>query len=226
MGRPIIGIAQTGSDLSRCNRHHLDLAKRVREGIREAGGIAFEVSGSPDPGDRKATHRCARPQPAYLGLVEMLYGYPLDGVVLTSAATDHTGLPHGGCNGQHPGDRSIRRSDAQRLVPGPARVGNRRSGTARNDGGGRTRLCRPGQAGCVLRAVDRLLQHDGHGVHHELARRSAGHAASGSAAIPAPHRDRQEMAYLTGKRAVEIVNEDLKPSDILTREAFINAIPS
>ena len=89
-GRPIIGIAQTGSDLSPCNRHHLELAKRVREGIREAGGIAFEFPVHPIQETGKRPTAALDRNLAYLGLVEVLYGYPLDGVVLTTGCDKTT----------------------------------------------------------------------------------------------------------------------------------------
>ncbi len=118
-GKPIIGIAQTGSDLSPCNRHHLELAKRVRDGIREAGGIAIEFPVHPIQETGKRPTAALDRNLAYLGLVEMLYGYPLDGVVLTTGCDKTTpALPDGGGDRQHPGDRALRRTDAERLVPG------------------------------------------------------------------------------------------------------------
>ncbi len=120
-GKPIIGIAQTGSDLSPCNRHHLELAKRVRDGITAAGGLAHRVPGPSDPGDRQAADRRARPQPRL--------SRPGRGALRLSARRrgadhrlrqDHAGLHHGGGDGQHPGDRALRRADAERLVQGRA----------------------------------------------------------------------------------------------------------
>jgi dihydroxyacid dehydratase/phosphogluconate dehydratase len=89
-GRPIIGIAQTGSDLVPCNRHHLQLADRVRAGVRDAGGIPLEFPGTPAAGDRKAPDRRAGPNLAYLGLVEVLHGYPLAGVLTGQPAQSPT----------------------------------------------------------------------------------------------------------------------------------------
>ncbi len=141
-GRPIIGIAQTGIDLSPCNRHHLVLAERVREGIREAGGIAHRIPGPSDPGDRQAADRRARPQPRL--------SRPGRGAVRLSARRrgadhrlrqDHAGLPDGGGDGEHPGDRPVGRADAQRLAQGRAhRLGHHRLEGARDAGGGRDRL--------------------------------------------------------------------------------------
>ena len=121
-GKPIIGIAQTGSDLSPCNRHHIELAKRVREGIRDAGGIAFEFPVHPIQETGKRPTAALDRNLAYLGLVEVLYGYPLDGVVLTTGCDKTTpACDHGGGDREHPGDRALRRPDAQRLVEGRAR---------------------------------------------------------------------------------------------------------
>ena len=124
-GKPIIGIAQTGSDSQPCNRHHLELAKRVREGIRDAGGIAFEFPVHPDPGDRQAADRRARPQPRL--------SRPGRGALRLSARRrgaddrlrqDHARLPHGGGDRQHPGDRALRRADAERLRQDGKRAGS------------------------------------------------------------------------------------------------------
>lgn len=89
-GKPVIGIAQSGSDLSPCNRHHLELAKRVREGIRSAGGIAFEFPTHPIQESGKRPTACLDRNLAYLSLVEILYGYPLDGVVLLTGCDKTT----------------------------------------------------------------------------------------------------------------------------------------
>ena len=89
-GKPIIGIAQTGSDLAPCNRHHIDLAKRVREGIRSAGGIAIEFPMHPMQETGKRPTAALDRNLAYLGLVEILYGYPLDGVVLMTGCDKTT----------------------------------------------------------------------------------------------------------------------------------------
>ena len=118
-GKPIVGIAQTGSDLSPCNRHHLELAKRVRDGIRDAGGVAFEFPCHPIQETGKRPTAALDRNLAYLSLVEVLYGYPLDGVVLLTGCDKTTpALHHGGGDGEHPGDRSLRRADAERLVEG------------------------------------------------------------------------------------------------------------
>ena len=169
-GKPIIGIAQTGSDLSPCNRHHLQLAQRVREGIVAAGAIAFEFPCHPIQETGKRPTAALDRNLAYLSLVEVLYGYPLDGVVLTT-----------GCDKTTPacimaaGTVNIR-PHAQWLVARPTRwirdgavVGA--PGTSgrphRQQGFHRRRR--------LVRTVHRTLQHDGHGLDHELARRSARH---------------------------------------------------
>ncbi|KAI1691685.1 dehydratase family domain-containing protein [Ditylenchus destructor] len=154
-GRPIIGIAQTGSDLSPCNRHHLVLAERVREGIRDAGGIAIEFPVHPIQETGK------RPTPgldrnlAYLGLVEALYGYPLDGVVLTiGLRQDDTRLPDGSGDGEHSRHSALGRTNAQRLAQGRThRLGHDRVESAPDAGGGRDRRRRVHPPRRVLRPL-------------------------------------------------------------------------
>ena len=195
-GKPIIGIAQTGSDLSPCNRHHLELAKRVRDGIRDAGGVAFEFPCHPIQETGKRPTAALDRNLAYLSLVEVLYGYPLDGVVLTDRLRqDHAGADHGGGDGEHPGDRAVRRADAERLVEGRARrLRHRRLEGAR--GAGR----RPDRRQGIHRhrdrvgAVGRPLQHHGHRLDHERAGRGARHVAAGlrrdPGAVPRARPDR------------------------------------
>ena len=81
-GKPIIGIAQTGSDLSPCNRHHIDLARRVRDGVAAAGGVVMEIPVHPIQETGKRPTASLDRNLAYLSLVESLFGYPIDGVVL------------------------------------------------------------------------------------------------------------------------------------------------
>ncbi len=226
-GRPIIGIAQTGSDLSPCNRHHLDLAKRVREGIREAGGIAFEFPVHPIQETGKRPTAALDRNLAYLGLVEVLYGYPLDGVVLTT-----------GCDKTTPACLM-----AAATVDIPAIVLS--GGPMLNGYGADGRLLGSGTvvwqarediaAGKIdykefLDIVAASAPSVGHcntmgtaSTMNAMAE-ALGMSLPGCAAIPAPYRERGQIAYETGRRAVEIVFEDLKPSDILTRAAFENAI--
>ncbi len=178
-GKPIIGIAQTGCDLSPCNRHHLVLAERVREGIREAGGIAIEFPVHPIQETGKRPTAGLDRNLAYLGLVEVLYGYPLDGVVLTIGCDKTTpaclmaaatvdipaiALSVGPMlNGWHKGERTGSGTIVWKAREMMAR--------------GRARLCRLHGPGGVVRAVDRLLQHHGHGDDHEQPGRSAGHVS-------------------------------------------------
>ena len=224
--RPIIGIAQTGSDLSPCNRHHLVLAQRVREGIREAGGIAIEFPVHPIQETGKRPTAALDRNLAYLGLVETLFGYPLDGVVLTTGCDKTTpaclmaaatvnipaiALSVGPMlNGWHKGERTgsgtIVWKARQMLAAGEI------------DADGFIKLVassEPSTGFCNTMGTATTM--------NSLAE-AMGMMLPGCAAIPAPYRDRQEMAYHTGKRIVAMVNEDLKPSDILTREAFLNAI--
>ncbi|MEW4449444.1 IlvD/Edd family dehydratase [Qipengyuania sp. JC766] len=225
-GKPIIGFAQSGSDLSPCNRIHLELAKRTRDGIRDAGGIPIEFPVHP------IFENCRRPTAAldrnllYLGLVELLNGYPIDGVVLTT-----------GCDKTTPSQVM-----AASTVDIPAIV---LSGGPMLDGWHEGELV--GSGTVIWRSRRKLAA--GEIDEEEFLRRatssapSAGHCNSmgtastmnavaealglsltGCAAIPAPYRERGQIAYRTGQRIVEMVREDLKPSDILTRDAFLNAI--
>jgi dihydroxy-acid dehydratase len=225
-GKPIIGIAQTGSDLSPCNRHHLVLAERLREGIREAGGIALEFPVHPIQETGKRPTAGLDRNLAYLALVEVLYGYPLDGVVLTigcdkttpaclmAAATVNIpaiALSVGPMlNGWHKGERTGSGTivwKARELLA-----------TGAIDDEGFIKLVAssaPSTGYCNTMGTATTM--------NSLAE-ALGMQLPGSAAIPAPYRDRQEVAYRTGKRIVDMVAEDLKPSDILTREAFHNAI--
>ena len=179
-GKPIIGIAQTGSDLSPCNRHHLELAKRVRDGITAAGGRRLRVPVPPDPGDRQAPDRLPRPQP--------VLSLPRRGALRLSARRrraadrlrqDHAGLPDGGRDGEHPGDLAQCRADAERLAPRRAHgLRHGRLEGARAPRGGRHRLPAVHRHRRLLGALGRPLQHHGHGLDHERARRGARHVAA------------------------------------------------
>jgi dihydroxy-acid dehydratase len=225
-GKPIIGIAQTGSDLSPCNRHHLELAKRVREGIRAAGGLCMEFPVHPIQETGKRPTAALDRNLAYLGLVEVLYGYPLDGVVLTT-----------GCDKTTPACIM-----AAATVNLPAIV---LSGGPMLNGWYKGRLAGSGTAVWDARqdlAAGKINYEEfieivassapsvGHcntmgtaSTMNALAE-ALGMSLPGCAAIPAPYRERGQIAYETGVRAVEMVWEDLKPSDIITREALENAI--
>ena len=225
-GKPIIGISQTGSDLVPCNRHHLELARRVRDGIRDAGGIPMEFPAHP------IFENCRRPTAAldrnlaYLGLVEILYGYPIDAVVLTT-----------GCDKTTPSGIM-----AASTVDIPAIV---LSGGPMLDGWFEGELVGSGMA--IWKSRRRLAAGE---IDEEqffetalASAPSAGHCNTmgtaltmnslaealgmslpGSATIPAPYRERGQVAYDTGRRIVEMAYEDLRPSKILTRDAFLNAI--
>ncbi len=225
-GKPIIGIAQTGSDLSPCNRIHVDLARRMRDGIRDAGGIAFEFPVHPiQETGRRPTAALDR-NLAYLGLVEILHGYPLDGVILTT-----------GCDKTTPACLM-----AAATVDMPAIAMN---GGPMLDGHWNGKLV---GSGTVVWEARRLyaageIDYDGFISMVAASTPSAGHCNTmgtalstnslaealgmmlpGAAAIPAPYRERGQMAYETGRRIVEMVWEELTPSKILTRAAFENAI--
>ena len=224
--KPIIGIAQTGSDLSPCNRHHIVLAERVREGIREAGGIAIEFPVHPIQETGKRPTAGLDRNLAYLGLVEVLYGYPLDGVVLTIGCDKTTPAMLMGAatvnipaialsvgpmlNGWHKGERTgsgtIVWKARQMMAAGEIDYAQFIELVASSA---------PSTGYCNTMGTASTM--------NSLAE-SLGMQLPGSAAIPAPYRDRQEMAYRTGKRIVDMVHEDLKPSDILTKDNFINTI--
>jgi dihydroxy-acid dehydratase len=225
-GKPIIGIAQTGSDLSPCNRHHLELAKRVREGIRAAGGLAFEFPCHPIQETGKRPTAALDRNLAYLGLVEVLYGYPLDGVVLMT-----------GCDKTTPAclmAAATVNTPAIVLSGGPMLNGwwkGERAGSGTIVWKAREEMA----AGRIdaeefVKIVASAAPSIGHcntmgtaSTMNALAE-ALGMSLPGCAAIPAPYRERAQIAYETGMRAVEIVELDLKPSDILTRKAFENAI--
>ena len=225
-GRPIIGIAQSGSDLSPCNRIHLELAARVRDGIRDAGGIPMEFPLHP------IFENCRRPTAAldrnlaYMGLVEILHGYPIDAVVLTT-----------GCDKTTPAQIM-----AASTVDIPAIV---LSGGPMLDGWFEGELAGSGSAiwkGRRQLAAGEIDEHKflqiaaasapsaGHcntmgtaSTMNALAE-ALGMSLTGCSAIPAPYRERGQMAYETGRRIVAMAHENLRPSDILTREAFLDAI--
>jgi dihydroxy-acid dehydratase len=226
-GKPIIGIAQTGSDLSPCNRHHLELAKRVREGIREAGGIAFEFPVHPIQETGKRPTAALDRNLAYLGLVEVLYGYPLDGVVLTT-----------GCDKTTPACLMAAATiniPAIVLSGGPMLNGYGTDGRLLGSGTVVWQAREDIAAGKIgyeefIDVVAASAPSVGHcntmgtaSTMNAMAE-ALGMSLPGCAAIPAPYRERAQIAYETGRRAVEIVHEDLKPSDILTHAAFENAI--
>ncbi|AEI95760.1 IlvD/Edd family dehydratase [Roseobacter litoralis] len=225
-GKPIIGIAQTGSDLSPCNRHHLELTKRVRDGIIAAGGTCMEVPVHPIQETGKRPTAMLDRNLAYLSLVETLFGYPLDGVVLNI-----------GCDKTTP---ALLMAAATVNIPAIAlSVGPMLNGWFKGE--------RTGSGTIVWKAREMLaageIDDDG---FMELVASSApsvgycntmgtattmnslaealGMQLPGSAAIPAPYRERGQISYETGRRIVDMVWEDLRPSQIMTREAFENAI--
>jgi dihydroxy-acid dehydratase len=225
-GKPIIGIAQSGSDISPCNRIHLELAKRVRDGIRDAGGIPMEFPLHP------IFENCRRPTAAldrnlaYLGLVEILHGYPIDAVVLTT-----------GCDKTTPAQIM-----AAATVNIPAIV---LSGGPMLDGWFEGELVGSGAA--IWKGRKRLAAGEidekkfidiatasapsaghcntmGTASTMNAVAEALGMSLTGCSAIPAPYRERGQMAYETGRRIVEMAFEDLRPLQILTRDAFIDAI--
>ncbi len=225
-GKPLIGIAQTGSDLSPCNRHHLELAKRVRAGIEAAGGVPFEFPCHPIQETGKRPTAALDRNLAYLSLVEVLYGYPLDGVVLTIGCDKTTpallmaaatvNIPaialsvgpmlNGWHQGQRTGSGTVVWDSRQRLSAGEIGYDEFMDIVASSA---------PSVGYCNTMGTATTM--------NSLAE-ALGMQLPGSAAIPAPYRERGQISYETGKRIVEMVHEDLKPSDIMTRQAFENAI--
>ena len=225
-GKPIIGIAQTGNDLSPCNRHHIELAQRVREGIREAGGIAMEFPTHPIQETGKRPTAALDRNLAYLGLVEVLFGYPLDGVVLTTGCDKTTpacmmaaatvnipaivlsGGPmlNGWFNGERTGSGTVVWKSREEMAAGKINYDEFMEIVASSA---------PSVGHCNTMGTASTM--------NSLAE-ALGFSLPGCAAIPAPYRERGQIAYETGKRAVEMVWEDLKPSDFLTRKAFENCI--
>ncbi|MEO6377006.1 MAG: IlvD/Edd family dehydratase [Caulobacteraceae bacterium] len=225
-GKPIIGIAQTGSDLSPCNRHHIVLAERVREGIRTAGGIAIEFPVHPIQETGKRPTASLDRNLAYLGLVEVLHGYPLDGVVLTIGCDKTTpaclmaaatvNLPaialsvgpmlNGWHKGERTGSGTVVWKARQLMAAGEIDYGQFVDLVASSAPS--TGYCNTMGTASTMNSLTEVL----------------GMQLPGSASIPAPYRERQQMAYETGLRIVEMVHADRKPSDILTRSSFLNAI--
>ncbi len=225
-GKPIIGIAQTGSDLSPCNRHHIELAKNLRDGIREAGGIPLEFPVHPLQETTKRPTAALDRNLTYLSLVEVLYGYPIDGVVLTIGCDKTTpallmaaatvNIPaialsvgpmlNGWFRGQRTGSGTILWTAREMMAKGELDYAGMIDLVASSAPS--TGYCNTMGTATTMNSLAEAL----------------GMQLPGGAAIPAPYRDRHEMAWRTGKRIVDMVHEDLKPSDIMTRAAFINAI--
>ncbi len=225
-GKPIIGIAQTGSDLSPCNRHHIELAKRVRDGITAAGGIPFEFPVHPIQETGKRPTAELDRNLAYLGLVETLYGYFIDGVVLTTGCDKTTpacimaaatvNLPaivlsggpmlNGWHNGERTGSGTIVWKAREQLAAG--KIDYEQFMELVTSSAPSVGHCNTMGTATTMNSLAEAL----------------GMSLPGCAAIPGPHRERGQIAFETGKRIVDMVWEDLKPSDILTREAFENTI--
>jgi dihydroxy-acid dehydratase len=225
-GKPIIGIAQTGGDLTPCNRVHLETAKRVRDGIRDAGGVPMEFPLHP------IFENCRRPTAAldrnlaYLGLVEILHGYPIDAVVLTTGcdkttpaqvmAASTVDIPaivlSGGpmLDGWHDGDLvgsgTVIWRSRRKLAAG--QIDEKQFLAAAAASAPSVGHCNTMGTASTMNAVAEVL----------------GLSLPGCAAIPAPYRERGQMAYETGRRIVAMAYDDLKPSKILTRASFLNAI--
>ncbi len=225
-GKPIIGIAQTGSDLSPCNRHHIELAKRVRDGITAAGGIPIEFPVHPIQETGKRPTAALDRNLQYLTCVEVLYGYPLDGAVLTigcdktppallmaaatvnipSIALSVGPMLNGWHDGERAGSGTIVWKMRQKLSAG--NIDYEQFMQAVSDSAPSVGYCNTMGTATTMNSLAEAL----------------GMQLPGAAAIPAPYRERGQMAYETGRQIVEMVLADRKPSDIMTREAFENAI--
>lgn len=225
-GKPVIGIAQTGSDLSPCNRHHIELAKRTRDGIIAAGGIPMEIPVHPIQETGKRPTAMLDRNLAYLSLVESLYGYPIDGVVLTIGCDKTTpallmaaatvGMPalafsvgpmlNGWHRGERAGSGSVIWQARQELAAGTIDAEEFleiAASSAPSVG-----FCNTMGTASTMNSLSEAL----------------GMQLPGVASIPAPYRERGQAAYHTGKRIVDMVHADLRPAQIMTREAFENAI--
>src|SRR5471032_3152999 len=209
-GKPIIGIAQTGSDLSPCNRHHIVLAERVRDGIRESGGIALEFPVHPIQETGKRPTAGLDRNLAYLGLVETLFGYPIDGVVLTTGCDKTTpaclmaaatvNIPaialsvgpmlNGWHDGKRVGSGTIVWKAREMLATGE--IDDEGFIKLVASSAPSTGYCNTMGTASTMNSLAEVL----------------GMSLPGSAAIPAPHRDRQECAYETGRRIVEMIHAD------------------
>lgn len=225
-GKPIIGIAQTGSDLSPCNRHHVELSKRVRDGIIAAGGVPLEFPVHPIQETGKRPTAALDRNLTYLSCVEVLYGYPLDGVVLTigcdkttpallmaAATVNIPAIAHsvgpmlnGWHRGELAGSGTVIWKSRQQLAAGEIDYDGFMDAAAASA---------PSVGYCNTMGTATTM--------NSLAE-ALGMQLPGAAAIPAPYRERGQMAYATGQRIVDMVHDDLKPTDIMTREAFENAI--
>jgi dihydroxy-acid dehydratase len=225
-GRPMIGIAQSGSDLVPCNRIHVALAERVKAGIRDAGGVPFEFPTHPIQETGKRPTAALDRNLAYLGLVEILAGYPLDGVVLTT-----------GCDKTTPAAimaAATVNTPAIVLSAGPmldGYVNGKLAGTGLVLWEARRQLAEGEISGEQL--IERVLagapslghcNSMGTALSMNSLAEALGMSLPGCGTIPAPYAERARMAYFTGRRIVEMVGEDLTPSKVLTREAFENAI--
>lgn len=225
-GKPIIGIAQSGSDLAPCNRHHRELASRVRDGIRSTGGVPLEFPVHPIQETGKRPGAALDRNLAYLGLVELLYGYPIDGVVLTIGCDKTTpaqlmaaatvNIPaialsvgpmlNGWWNGRRTGSGTIVWRAREQYATGEIGYDEFLDLVASSTNS--VGFCNTMGTASTMNSLTEVL----------------GMELPGGAAIPAPYRQRAQMAYETGSRIVDLVNDDVKPSDILTRDAFLNAI--
>ena len=230
-GKPIIGIAQTGSDLTPCNRHHIELAKRVREGIRDAGGIPMEFPVHPIAEQGRRPTAALDRNLAFMGLVETLYGYPIDAVVLTT-----------GCDKTTP---ACIMAAATLDLPAIVLSGGPMNNGYENTGAGEE--VRSGSGTAIWKSREQYtkgeIDYEGFMQNLTNSAPSAGHCNTmgtalsmncmaealglslpGCAAIPATYQARGQMAYHTGRRAVEIALEDLRPSKIINRESMLNSI--
>ena len=225
-GRPVIGISQTGGDIAPCNRIHLETVERAKAGVRDAGGIPFVFPVHPIQETVRRPTAALDRNLSYLGMVEIIHANPFDGVIFTT-----------GCDKTTP---AALMTAATTNLPSIIL-----SGGPMLDGWHKGQLAGSG----TIVWESRKLYAAGKIDYEEFMDRScasvpsAGHCNTmgtalsmnslaealgmslpGCASIPAPYRERGQIAYETGLRAVQMVREKLTPDKVMTRAAFENAI--
>ena len=225
-GRAVIGIAQSASDLTPCNRVHLESVKRLCDGVRDAGGLPLVFPMHPIQESARRPTAALDRNLAYLGLVEILHGYPLDGVIFTTGCDKTTpaalmaavtcNLPalvfNGGpmlnsyLDGEVAGAGTIIWEARRRLAAGE--IDERRFMDL-------LAASAPSVGHCNVM---------GTALSMNCLAEALGMALPGTAQIPGPYRERGQAAHAAGKRIVAMVAEDLRPARIVTRAALLNCI--
>ena len=225
-GKPIIGIAQSGSDLSPCNRHFLSLSKTIKDGVRESGGVPMEFPTHPIQETGKRPTAALDRNLSYLSLVEVLYGYPIDGVILTTGcdktipaalmAAATVNIPSIVLSGGPMLDGSYKGKKAgSGTIIWEARKLHAKGEITYDEFMDMATASAPSIGHCNTMGTASTM--------NSIAE-ALGMSLTGSAIIPAPYKERENISYKTGKRIVEMVHEDLTPSKIMTKKAFENAV--